>query len=490
MKTLLIWVALIVVFLIAFQVYSAPDPVRVDVETFISTVREGGFDVVWMDGAELAAVSDNRHLVTFGDLDEDQWSRLVGSGVRFETGQPSGGLGSLLFYVIVALVTLLALVFFLRRMQGGGGGVGNIFELRRSRAKLIDEESRVRFEDVGGCTEAKLLLGDVVDFLREPKRWIDAGARLPRGILLEGPPGCGKTLLARAVAGETDAKFYTVSASEFVELFVGVGAARVRDTFETAGKTAPSVIFIDELDAVGRRRGSGMGAANDEREHTLNQLLVSLDGFRTHDRVVAIAATNRADVLDPALLRPGRFDRRIRIDLLGRDDRAAVLAIHARNKRFAGDISLEEIADLADGFNGAQLESLLNEAALLAVRRVRLVENGEPPEITRADIEAALAPTESRERIFDSLDAILVESTTQLAEPTGRAVVRCEFDDGTAIEGEVAWMDANFVKLQTRDGRAVVIPKHQVRHLEPLAGTARATDVRHDVFAGRQPDVN
>ncbi len=489
MRSVGIWVLLIAVFCVVYVQVNQPEKEYLNAEKFVERVETGVFDELWFDGDETAATSDSEHVVTRDVLDEDQWQAVTATGIEYRDGKP-GVWQSLLFYVVLILVAVVAVVFFLRRMQGGGGGgLGNVFELRRTRAKLLDDGARATFADVGGCVEAKLMLGDVVDFLRHPNRWLDAGARLPRGILLEGPPGCGKTLLARAVAGETDAKFYTVSASEFVEMFVGVGAARVRDTFETAAKNAPAVVFIDELDAVGRRRGSGTGSANDEREHTLNQLLVSLDGFRPNDRVVVIAATNRVDVLDSALLRPGRFDRRVKIDLLTRADREAVLKIHAKEKPLSDEVSLAALADETDGFSGAQLESLLNEAALLAVRRTRLQDDGEKPRITWQDVRAALDPSDSRDRVFDQLDAILVESTTQLAEPTGRAVVRCEYEDGSVVEGEVVWMDASFVKLRRSDGSGLVIAKHQLRRIEPLAGTERATDVRPDAFVGRHPDA-
>jgi ATP-dependent metalloprotease FtsH len=332
----------------------------------------------------------------------------------------------------------------------------------------------------------------VIDFLKRPERWTGAGVRLPRGVLLEGPPGCGKTLLARAVAGETDARFWLVSASEFVEMFVGVGAARVRDMFEIAAKQAPSVVFIDELDAVGRRRGSGVGAAHDEREQTLNQLLVSLDGFERSDRVVVIAATNRADILDPALLRPGRFDRRIRIGALDRAQRLDVLRIHTRNKALDADVSLEALAERTEGSSGADLESLVNEAGLLAVRRAR---SGDAADarvvVSAAEFDQALASASAPTR-FDRVDALLIESTTQLAQPTGRAVVRATLLDGSVLEGELVWADASYLKL--RDGSSGtdrIVPKAQVKSLEALAGTGTAPpeDVVTDVWAARQPGV-
>ena len=269
----------------------------------------------------------------------------------------------------------LVLIFFLFYMMmgqqgGGGGGGGRVMNFGKSKAKEADKKAnRVRFSDVAGAEEEKQELVEVVEFLKDPRRFVELGARIPAGVLLEGPPGTGKTLLAKAVAGEAGVPFYSISGSDFVEMFVGVGASRVRDLFETAKKNAPAIIFIDEIDAVGRQRGAGMGGGHDEREQTLNQLLVEMDGFDGNEGVIVIAATNRSDVLDPALLRPGRFDRQI---LVGRPDvkgREAILRVHARNKPLADDVDLKVVAQQTPGFAGADLENVLNEAALVAARR-------------------------------------------------------------------------------------------------------------------------
>ncbi len=269
-------------------------------------------------------------------------------------------------------VLMIGGLFFYMTNPGGQGGAGgrNAMNFGRSRAKETDsKKSTVRFSDVAGADEEKQELVEIVEFLKDPRRFSKLGARIPAGVLLEGPPGTGKTLLAKAVAGEAGVPFFSISGSEFVEMFVGVGASRVRDLFENAKKAAPSIIFIDEIDAVGRQRGAGMGGGHDEREQTLNQLLVEMDGFTGNEGVIVIAATNRSDVLDPALLRPGRFDRRI---LVGKPDikgREAILKVHARNKPLAEDINLKLIAKQTPGFSGADLENLLNEAALVAARR-------------------------------------------------------------------------------------------------------------------------
>ncbi|MCU1993974.1 ATP-dependent zinc metalloprotease FtsH [Enterococcus faecium] len=276
--------------------------------------------------------------------------------------------------LLLSFLPIVIIIFFFYMMMGqqggGGGGGGRVMNFGKSKAKEADKKAnRVRFSDVAGAEEEKQELVEVVEFLKDPRRFVELGARIPAGVLLEGPPGTGKTLLAKAAAGEAGVPFYSISGSDFVEMFVGVGASRVRDLFETAKKNAPAIIFIDEIDAVGRQRGAGMGGGHDEREQTLNQLLVEMDGFDGNEGVIVIAATNRSDVLDPALLRPGRFDRQI---LVGRPDvkgREAILRVHARNKPMADDVDLKVVAQQTPGFAGADLENVLNEAALVAARR-------------------------------------------------------------------------------------------------------------------------
>ncbi len=273
--------------------------------------------------------------------------------------------------IIVGPILLLIWIFTrgFRQMQGGGGN--SIFGFGRSRAKNLNDADRptVTFEDVAGVDEAKLELAEVVQFLREPEKFVQVGARIPKGVLMVGPPGTGKTLLARAVAGEAGVPFFHISGSEFVEMFVGVGASRVRDLFDKAKQSAPSIVFVDEIDAVGRQRGAGMGGGHDEREQTLNQILVEMDGFDNDTNVIVMAATNRADILDPALMRPGRFDRKVFVDLPDVKGRQAILKVHARGKPVAKEVSFEDLARLTAGFSGADLENLLNEAAIFAARR-------------------------------------------------------------------------------------------------------------------------
>ncbi len=273
------------------------------------------------------------------------------------------------------LIPLILIGFFVwmltKQMKGAGM---QAMSFGQSKARIIlpsDKKQRVTFADVAGAKEAKEELSEVVDFLKNPKKFLDIGAKIPKGLLLMGAPGTGKTLLARAVAGEAGVAFFSISGSEFVEMFVGVGASRVRDLFQMAKRAAPAIIFIDEIDAVGRARGAGTGGGNDEREQTLNQILVEMDGFEPNEKVIVMAATNRPDVLDPALLRPGRFDRRVVIDLPDRNDREAILKVHARSKPFAEDVNLRTIAERTPGFSGADLYSLMNEAAILAARETR-----------------------------------------------------------------------------------------------------------------------
>ncbi|GIP41335.1 ATP-dependent zinc metalloprotease FtsH [Paenibacillus sp. J31TS4] len=306
---------------------------------------------------------------------------------------------SFLTSIIPFVIIFILFFFLLNQAQGGGGKVMNF---GKSKARLYNEEKkRVTFEDVAGADEEKQELVEVVEFLKDPRKFAAVGARIPKGVLLVGPPGTGKTLLARAVAGEAGVPFFSISGSDFVEMFVGVGASRVRDLFENAKKNAPCIIFIDEIDAVGRQRGAGLGGGHDEREQTLNQLLVEMDGFGANEGIIIVAATNRPDILDPALLRPGRFDRQITVDRPDIKGREAVLKVHARNKPLSKDVKLDTLARYTTGFTGADLENLLNEAALIAARRNR-------KDITMAEIEEAfdrvIVGTEKKSRVISDRD--------------------------------------------------------------------------------------
>jgi cell division protease FtsH len=301
-------------------------------------------------------------------------------------------------YILIFGVAL----FFLSRMNGGGNN--KAFEFGKSRAK-IEGDIKVRFNDVAGCDEEKEEMAELIEYLRNPKRFTKMGARIPKGVLLVGAPGTGKTLLAKAVAGEADVPFYSISGSDFVEMFVGVGASRVRDMFKKAQQTSPCIVFIDEIDAVGRQRGTGLGGGHDEREQTLNQLLVEMDGINDNSGIVMIAATNRPDVLDPALLRPGRFDRQITVSLPDKKGREAILKVHARNKLLGNDIDLGAIAKRTQGFSGAELENVLNEAAIMAVRASKTEIN--MPEFDEA-IDRVMAGPAKKSRTYTEQEKRLV----------------------------------------------------------------------------------
>ena len=307
-------------------------------------------------------------------------------GVYYQTNDAtSSSLGLTLLINFLPIIIIGVIAFFMFRSfskQSGAGGAGGAFDFGKSTAKE-KKDVHVKFNDVAGCEEEKQEMQELVEYLKSPKKFTDMGARIPKGFLLTGQPGTGKTLLAKAVAGEAGVPFYFISGSDFVEMFVGVGASRVRDMFKKAKEHAPSMIFIDEIDAVGRQRGAGLGGGHDEREQTLNQLLVELDGFGENSGVIVIAATNRPDVLDPALLRPGRFDRQIMVGLPDKNGREAILKVHARNKKVSSDVDFSNIASRTPGFSGAQLENVLNEAAILAVRLNK-------KEITMSDIDEAI----------------------------------------------------------------------------------------------------
>lgn len=345
------------------------------------TVNGDSLDLAYADGSSKTSRKDPSSglpetLATYGVTPEEL--AKVAITVKGESGFQ--------FWFITLMPVILPIVFFiflfwflLRQMRGAGM---QAFSFGQSKARVIDPgdtNQRVSFSDVAGAREAKEELLEIVDFLKNPKKFLDIGARIPKGIILMGAPGTGKTLLARAVAGEASVPFFSISGSEFVEMFVGVGASRVRDLFETAKRAAPAIIFVDEIDAVGRVRGGGVGGGNDEREQTLNQILVEMDGFEPTEKVIVMAATNRPDVLDPALLRPGRFDRRVVIDLPDRKEREEILGIHARKKPFGPDVNLAVVAERTPGFSGAELYSLMNEGAILAARESR-------KEITQYDL--------------------------------------------------------------------------------------------------------
>ncbi len=386
-KNLALWVIIGVLVLALFQMFS-PGSTRgpetaLAFSDFVQEVQNGQVNDVTIKGNNITGhYADGRAFKTYAPNDPTLVDRLAQKNVRITAQPPAEGpsILSVLLGWFPFLLLIGVWIFFMRQMQSGGG---KAMGFGKSKARLLTEnQTRVTFDDVAGIDEAKEELEEIVDFLKDPQRFQRLGGKIPKGALLVGPPGTGKTLLARAIAGEANVPFFTISGSDFVEMFVGVGASRVRDMFEQGKKNAPCIIFIDEIDAVGRHRGAGLGGGNDEREQTLNQLLVEMDGFEANEGVILIAATNRPDVLDPALLRPGRFDRQVVVpnpDILGREK---ILRIHMRKVPLAPDVEPKIIARGTPGFSGADLANLVNEAALLAARKGRRL-------VTMSEFESA-----------------------------------------------------------------------------------------------------
>jgi len=391
-RTVILWtLPLLVIGFFVWQGMMAPSPANPGMNTAMTRMSYGRFleyldanrvtSVNLYDGGQTAIVEaidpeiDNKIQRWRVDLPTDApelISRLRASKIDFDTHPPrnDGALWSLLGNLVFPLLLIVGLFFLFRRSSNVPGGPGQAMNFAKSRARFqMEAKTGVLFDDVAGVDEAKEELQEVVTFLKKPERFTAVGAKIPKGVLLVGPPGTGKTLLAKAIAGEAGVPFFSISGSEFVEMFVGVGASRVRDLFKKAKENAPCIVFIDEIDAVGRQRGAGIGGGNDEREQTLNQLLTEMDGFEGNTGIIIIAATNRPDVLDSALLRPGRFDRQITVDTPDIKGRLSVLKVHSRNKKLAPEISLEAIARRTPGFTGADLANLLNEAAILTARR-------------------------------------------------------------------------------------------------------------------------
>ncbi|WP_159997856.1 ATP-dependent zinc metalloprotease FtsH [Roseomonas sp. 18066] len=377
-RNLALWVIVALLLVALFNLFQPSSSTRqtgqlVAYSDFLNEVNGGRVRDVTIQGRTLTGqLSDGRGFSTYTPEDPQLVSRLTDKGVRVVAKPEESDVNPLFHYLLSWFPMLLLIgvwIFFMRQMQGGGG---RAMGFGKSRARLLTEkQGRVTFEDVAGIDEAKGELEEIVDFLRDPQKFQRLGGKIPKGCLLVGPPGTGKTLLARAIAGEANVPFFTISGSDFVEMFVGVGASRVRDMFEQGKKNAPCIIFIDEIDAVGRHRGAGLGGGNDEREQTLNQMLVEMDGFEANEGVILIAATNRPDVLDPALLRPGRFDRQVVVPNPDVSGREKILRVHMRKVPLASDVDPKTIARGTPGFSGADLANLVNEAALLAARSGR-----------------------------------------------------------------------------------------------------------------------
>jgi len=369
-KNLALWLVISLLMVMLFQVFKQPgkSASSVSYSDFLSMVEDGAVVQVTIQGDNISGISAQGPFKTYAPKDPELIKLLRSKGVKI-TAKPKED--SSWFQVFLSWVPMLLLIgvwiFFMRQMQVGGG---KALSFGKSRARLMsDSQEKVTFEDVAGVEEAKEELQEIVEFLRDPRKFTRLGGRIPKGVLLVGAPGTGKTLLARAIAGEAGVPFFSISGSDFVEMFVGVGASRVRDLFVQGKKNAPCIIFIDEIDAVGRHRGAGLGGGHDEREQTLNQLLVEMDGFESNEGVILISATNRPDVLDPALLRPGRFDRQVVVPVPDLKGREGILKVHLRKKLVADDVDVSVLARGTPGFTGADLENMVNEAALMAARR-------------------------------------------------------------------------------------------------------------------------
>ena len=431
-----LWAIIALLLIALFNLFQSPgqrtNSREVSYSQFIDDVSNGRVKSVTITGERITGTfADNGSTFqTYSPGDTGLVARLESKDVAITARPESDGSSSLIGILLSWLPMILILgvwIFFMRQMQGGSRGA---MGFGKSKAKLLTEaHGRVTFQDVAGVDEAKQDLEEIVEFLRDPQKFQRLGGKIPRGVLLVGPPGTGKTLLARSVAGEANVPFFTISGSDFVEMFVGVGASRVRDMFEQAKKNAPCIIFIDEIDAVGRHRGAGLGGGNDEREQTLNQLLVEMDGFEANESIILIAATNRPDVLDPALLRPGRFDRQVVVpnpDIVGREQ---ILKVHVRNVPLAPNVDLKVVARGTPGFSGADLANLVNEAALMAARRnKRLVtmqefEDAKDKIMMGAERRSAMTPEEKANTAYHEAGHAIVALNVPAADPVHKATI-------------------------------------------------------------------
>ncbi|HOJ79436.1 MAG TPA: ATP-dependent zinc metalloprotease FtsH, partial [Clostridiales bacterium] len=403
-KGLSFYIVIFVLVLFLLMIYTnSGNPVQLSYTQLLAQIENSNVQSIVLKGDEATVelITPNKGSKTkeyvvyissvdsFTDMVTEAWKNGQVKDFRVQKPPTAPWWVSILPTLGLIVIFVIFWVFFLQQSQAGGGN--RVMSFGKSRARLnTDEKRKVTFDDVAGADEEKEELKEIVEFLKSPKKFIELGARIPKGVLLVGPPGTGKTLLAKAVSGEAGVPFFSTSGSDFVEMFVGVGASRVRDLFDQAKKNAPCIVFIDEIDAVGRHRGAGLGGGHDEREQTLNQLLVEMDGFGVNEGVIILAATNRPDILDPALLRPGRFDRRIYIGLPDIKGREAILKVHARGKPLGSDVKLDELAKSTPGFTGADLENLLNEAALLAARKNK--RRIEMEEIKEATFKVVVGP--------------------------------------------------------------------------------------------------
>lgn len=464
---------------------------------FVEDVKNGKFsEIQEKDDKLFTVVKENNRDIIYSTRkitervgnDPNIMNAVNNKKVKLNVSAPSRGelFLAFVFQFLPMIIMIGIMVYFAKRMMGNSqGGPGNIFGFGKSRADKLDKKPDVKFDDVAGVDGAKEELKEVVDFLKNPEKYTKAGARVPKGVLLLGRPGTGKTLLAKAVAGESGASFFSISGSEFVEMFVGVGASRVRDLFEKAKNSSPSIIFIDEIDAIGRRRSVGKNSgSNDEREQTLNQLLVEMDGFETDAKVIVIAATNREDILDPALLRAGRFDRRIHVDAPDMQGRVAILKVHAKNKKLDKNVRLEDIAKITPGFVGADLANLLNEAAILAARRAS-------DTITMEDLDEAvdkigmglgqkgkiIKPEEKKLLAYHEAGHALMTELTSGADPVHKVTI-------------IPRGDAGGFMMPLPEERLVTTSKEMIAEIKVLFGGRAAEElVLDDISTGAYSDI-
>lgn len=451
------------------------------IETMTIKEDKMSVDGVFKDGKRFTSYVSNKMLDNL--LQETQGVETV---IKYTPPNNMGIWISFLPTILIIGVIFFGLFMFTQQAQNSGGNRG-VMNFGKSKAKMANlDGKKVTFKDVAGADEEKGELEEIVDFLKQPKRYIEMGARIPKGVLLVGPPGTGKTLLAKAIAGEAGVPFFSISGSDFVEMFVGVGASRVRDLFEQAKKNAPCIIFIDEIDAVGRQRGAGLGGGHDEREQTLNQLLVEMDGFGVNEGIIMIAATNRPDILDPALLRPGRFDRRILVGVPDVKGREEVLKVHTRNKHLSEDVDLKVLAKMTPGFSGADLENLTNEAALLAVR-------GGKSSIDMADIEEAItrviAGPEKKSRVVSEYDRRITA-----VHESGHAVVSNVLEYADPVH------EISIIQRGMAAGYTMNLPEEDRTHtskkqlkdkmVELLGGRVAEKLVIGDISAGAKNDID
>ncbi len=453
------------------DMYKAKDPEKLSKLEFVEKLDNGELDGTTISYSAIDTdLNSYRIKIYFGSklqynfvLTIDNWTDIEAmidpsSNITLDYKQKSSVTFWDILSILVPIILLISLGVFLYRSMTGGGANKQAFDFAKSRARLATVKTTT-FKDVAGCDEEKHELEEVIDFLKFPKKYRDIGARVPKGIILVGAPGTGKTLIAKAVAGEANVPFFSISGSDFVEMFVGVGASRVRDLFKVAKENSPCIIFIDEIDAVGRQRGAGLGGGHDEREQTLNQLLVEMDGFNPNAGIIIMAATNRPDILDPALLRPGRFDRKITIDLPDVRGREAILKVHARNKKFANDVNFENISQRIPGFSGADIENLLNESALLAARGNRTIIETE--DIDEAMDRVMLGPAKRSRKVTDKEREIIAY------HEAGHAVIGIKLEHSNVVQ------KVTIVARGVAGGYNLMLPEEETFLESKLSLTAR-----------------